>query len=392
MSTLMNAIREADSAPKYRQVLDLLRGEILSGRYRPGEKLPSEAALVKRFGASRITIGRAVRELQDQDLIERRAGSGTYVRPANGAGPTFGLIIPNLGETEIFEPICRGMADASEGRGHALIWGNSSPGGDKGEKALQLCRQYVERQVSGVFFAPLEFTERDETINRRIAADLDRARIPLVLLDRCFLPYPQRSRYDLVGIDNRRAGYLASAHLLGMGSRRVAFLSYAHSASTVGARLAGYREALLFHGCPVDPALVPDLPAGDAPALEVFLDAVRPDALVCSNDRLAAELMPAILASGRKIPDDLRMVGIDDAGYAAFLPVPLTTIRQPAREIGTAAMDAMLGRLARPSMPTRDILLATRLIVRQSCGAPKIPFVDPRNGNPNTGPGKSGVN
>src|ERR1700693_5685856 len=68
--------------PKYRKILERLGRDILIGHYRPGQKFPSEAALVKRFGASRITIGRALRELRQAGLIQSRAGSGSYVGPA----------------------------------------------------------------------------------------------------------------------------------------------------------------------------------------------------------------------------------------------------------------------------------------------------------------------
>src|SRR5690242_15128678 len=99
--------------PKYQRVFDELLSDLASGKYRPGQKLPSEAALVKSTGASRITVGRAVRELQRRGLVERRAGSGTYVSAGKAKeGLSFGLLIPDLGKTEIFEPICHGMADA----------------------------------------------------------------------------------------------------------------------------------------------------------------------------------------------------------------------------------------------------------------------------------------
>ena len=68
-----------ESLPKYRQVFTALKREIQSGRWKPGDRLPSEAELVRTFGASRITVGRAVRDLQAAGLVERRAGSGTYV-------------------------------------------------------------------------------------------------------------------------------------------------------------------------------------------------------------------------------------------------------------------------------------------------------------------------
>ena len=65
--------------PKYQRILEQLERDVLSGEYPPGARVPSEAALTKRFGASRITVGRAVRELRQRGLVERRAGSGTFV-------------------------------------------------------------------------------------------------------------------------------------------------------------------------------------------------------------------------------------------------------------------------------------------------------------------------
>jgi DNA-binding LacI/PurR family transcriptional regulator len=78
--------------------------------------------------------------------------------------------------------------------------------------------------------------------------------------------------------------------------------------------------------------------------------------------------MHTLLRRGHRIPDDIRLVGIDDVEYAGLLPVPLTTLRQPTKQIGDAALGAMLDRVARPDLPPRDILLQCDLIVRQSCG------------------------
>jgi DNA-binding LacI/PurR family transcriptional regulator len=79
--------------------------------------------------------------------------------------------------------------------------------------------------------------------------------------------------------------------------------------------------------------------------------------------------MQVLLARGYRIPQDVRVVGIDDVEYASLLPVPLTTVHQPCREIGEAALSAMLDRVARPNMFVRDILVACHLVVRESCGA-----------------------
>jgi len=357
--------------PKYQQVFDTLQREILSGRYQSEQKLPSEAALVKRFGTSRITVGRALRELYHAGLIHRRAGSGTYLATAESAdgGLLFGLLIPNLAGTEIFGPICQGMSEAPQARKNALLWGNiTSDPATKGEQAWQLCQQYIARKVAGVFFAPLERAAGSDRTNQRIISALERARIPVVLLDRCFLPYPNRSQHDLVGIDHRRAGYMITEHLLKLGCRRIAFVAYANSASTVAARIAGYREALFASGVPVEPALVYALNSDEESEVRRLMETVNPDSIIGANDRIAGHLMHSLLRLHHRIPKGVRIVGIDDVEYADLLPVPLTTVHQPCREIGVAAVDAMLERVARPEMPVRDILLDCKLVIRDSCG------------------------
>ncbi len=357
-------------APKYQQVYSALRRDIHSGRLASGDRLPSEADLVRLFGASRITVGRAVRDLQTAGLVERRAGSGTFVRSAQkSAGLSFGLLIPDLGDTEIFEPICQGMMASPLAAEHALVWGSITTTGSRADDAWQLCRQYIERRVSGVFFAPLELAAEKDDVNARIARALDEAGIPVVLLDRTVVPYPRRGHHDLVGIDNRRAGYVITEHLLTRGARRIAFVALPHAAATVDARAAGFREALYAAGAVVDPALVQRIDPGDAVAVRQLMESRPPEGIVCANDRTAARLMRTLIGLGYRVPADVRLVGIDDADFAELLPVPLTTLRQPSRQIGDAALATMLQRIARRDLPTRDVLLHCELVVRKSCGA-----------------------
>src|SRR5262245_54146979 len=214
------------SLPKHEIIRQTLADAIASGQYEPGQRLPSESELVKTFGASRPTVNRALRELQLAGVIERRAGSGSYVRiDAVARGYTFGLLIPELGRTEIFEPICRGMTEVQHGSHHVLLWGSSLADSENLEQqASQACRQLVAKRVSGVFFAPLELTPQKDAVNRQVAEVFDKANIPIVLLDRDLVTYPARSHYDVVGIDNRRAGYTITAHLLHCGCRRLMFV------------------------------------------------------------------------------------------------------------------------------------------------------------------------
>ncbi len=356
---------------KHRRVFDHLLASIQSGELKPGDRLPSEAELGKLFDASRITVAKAVHDLQRMGLVTRRPGAGTHVlAESRPSGRTFGLLIPELGLTEIFEPICHGMMRTHFARPDALLWGNSSVSvQDSAKAAEQMVQSFISQKVAGVFFAPLELTSDKDAANRRLARALDRAQIPFVLLDRCYLPYPERSQHDLVGVDNRRAGYLATSHLLELGARRLAFFGEQIAANTVDARITGFYEALrvfnvkpgaepVWRGSPLDEEFV-----------RRMVDETRPEGIVCGNDLTAARLMQTLLGFGVRIPEDIRIVGMDDVRYASLLPVALTTIHQDCAGIGAVAMATMLERLEHPELPIRDVLVPVRLVVRRSCGA-----------------------
>jgi DNA-binding LacI/PurR family transcriptional regulator len=216
----------------------------------------------------------------------------------------------------------------------------------------------------------LELTKEKDSINLRIAEVFDKAGIPIVLLDRDLVAYPDRSHYDLVGIDNRRAGYVIAAHLLKSGCQRIVFIGRPRSAPTVDARIVGYKEALADAGSNLR-AHVHRIEPDDQAAVKVVLDKVRPDGFVCANDFTAAHLLKTLNGLGVSVPGEVRMAGIDDVKYGSLLSVPLTTIHQPCAEIGAAAISIMLERLRNPTLPARDILLNFHLVVRESSGARK---------------------
>ena len=357
--------------PKHRQIYDALHQAIVSGRFSQGARLPSETELVEQYQASRPTVARALRDLQERGFVQRRVGSGTFVRLQEPEEThVFGLLIPDLGITEIFEPICQGMAESHHQHQNALLWGAASASDEGKElRARRLCKQYIERRASGVFYAPLELTELKDEVNEEIVTSLTEAGIAVVLLDRCIYSYPKRSRFDLVGIDNRRAGFVITDHLLSLGTHRIAFLARPQSASTVDARISGYREALYATGNLVEPGLIWRGDPSDTDFIREHIAEWSPDGIVCANDHTAAHLMRSLEEIGKRVPEDIRIAGIDDVKYASLLRVPLTTLRQPCRQIGAVAMSAMLERLEHPAIPARDILLDFELVVRRSSGA-----------------------
>ena len=356
--------------PKYQQILVDLRRSIANGTVKVGDRLPSESDLGEHYGVSRLTVQRALKELQIESLVERRAGSGTYVLPPKEVpGHLFGLLIPGLGETEVFEPMCQGMAKAGQRGGHALLWGHTAQSASESKEFLanQLCDDFISRRVSGVFFAPLEGIANKDTTNSSILQRLHSAGIAVVLLDRCVCAWPDRSPFDLIGIDNRRGGYQITRHLLQMGAKRPVFLAKSHSAPTVDQRFSGFAEALRAKG--MEPGDMIRCDPADRAAIQQIMSTRKPDAFVCANDVTAATLMPTLESLGYEVPNDIRITGFDDVRYSHLLRVPLTTIQQPCQELGETAIFAMLSRLAQPDLPARDILLDCKLVVRKSCGA-----------------------
>jgi LacI family transcriptional regulator len=364
--------------PKHLQISRQLRADIAAGRYGADKRLPGESQLVKQFGVSRPTVARALQDLQAEGLIERRAGSGTYVRVgalSQAAASTLqlGLLIPGLGTTEIFGMICGELASLARINEYSLLWGGSAhPGQDTDaslEHAEEICQQFIERKVSGVFFAPFELLPTQDEANRRLAEMLRQAGIPVVLLDRDLQSFPNRSDFDLVGIDNVAAGFLLADHLLKLGCERIYYVARPLSAPTVDARIAGAREALVRRR--IEPA--PDWVRLGDPADLKFVRRLaagkQADAFICANDHTAATLMRSLETLGVRVPRDVRVVGVDDVKYATLLSVPLTTIHQPCRDIAGIAFRTMLQRIAEPALPGRSLALTPALVVRESCGA-----------------------
>ncbi|MEP7381047.1 MAG: hypothetical protein ABI910_05135 [Gemmatimonadota bacterium] len=118
---------------------------------------------------------------------------------AAGTALSFELLIPDLRESDIFEPICQGMMRSPMARQYTLIWGSTSgPWTSKADLAWQLRRHYIERGVAVDFFAPLELEASPTDVNHLIARAFTEARIPIVLLDRTVTAYPEPSAFDVV--------------------------------------------------------------------------------------------------------------------------------------------------------------------------------------------------
>jgi len=355
---------------KHREVYEHIHRGILAGEYRTGDRIPTEAQLANRFDTSRVTVARALRDLEQQGFLERRRGAGSFVRqPESTATNLIGLI---TGESKGILPIvCDEISRFAQAKGFSVLLGKW-PIADIDQiirYTQELSEQYIARRVAGVIFEPMYVPAEQMPVNARIAEAFDRAGIGVVLLDRDIYDFPHRSQFDLVGIDNRHAGYVLTEHLLSLGYRRIHFLCAPMTASSVTARILGYQDALARHDIEPDKDWVHHGNTDHLDWVRDLMAKLRPEAFVCANDSEAARFIYALTALDIRVPEEVAVVGVNDDPYAKLLTVSLTTLRQPYSYLAASAVRLMLDRLQDRTATPREIRLGCELVVRESCGA-----------------------
>ena len=355
--------------PKYRDLMNIVRQEIFDGKFESSGKFPSEEQLIRRFGVSRNTVRNALAELKRTGVLETRNGSGTYLSAAASSPVgTLGMIVPGMAMTEIFQQICGTFIRAARDAGYTTLCGeaSSADSATRTVQALRAAHDCAERRVAGVVFEPIELTENTAVTTTEVLSILRKAHIPIVLVDRDVVVPPRRSSFDLVGIDNVRAGYMLAEHLLAGGGRRIHVLCRPNSAPTCRKRAQGANLAMLNHGLPAARNTLHEIDPRDATAVKALLRRCRPDAVMCCNDATAADFLVTLRTLGVRVPEDIAVTGVDGLRYASIVTPTLTTIRQPCDSIARTALKMLLERIAAPSLPPREILLDAELVVGHS--------------------------
>lgn len=344
---------------RHHQIFETLRREILAGRFDDVLALPSEAKLAARFEVSRPTVSRVILDLKRAGLVITRAGAATRLSKfALNSSGTIGIVDPGRGFGGVISDVCGRIEELAQRAGWKVVRetiAGTSPS-ERAREARRIVRLFGRERVAGVFLQPLEYQDDNASANQTVLDLFDRKDLPIVLLDYDVLPSPQRSKYDLVGIDNFSAGVSVGSCLVAEGRRSVGFLLPPGAAPTIVSRMRGVSCAVVeagrrwtFLGNVLQARM------DDRNAIRRFLSKTRIDALVCGNDATAARVKKA-LGEGSRI----RIAGFDDTDDAAAFG--LLTVRQPRRDMAMVAMSTMLTRIRNPRLPTRTIMLASEVV------------------------------
>lgn len=352
--------------PPYRALAERLRGRIASEGLLPGALLGSEVAFAAESGLSRMTVRRAVQELIDAGIVERRAGRGVFVREKSPARK-IAFLAGNL----IWAPAVRVAQAVQE---------ESAANGIEVRvfDALGDLAAFLERldALPGSDAAGAVVMSQHDTAFNRALARLVAADFPFVVVDQTLSDLPGAS----VASDNRAGGRLAAKALLAAGHRHLAFLGDL-AADTTSARAQGVADACAKELVP-PPAMfgIPGQRFGDwEPAIrarvaEMLASAAPPTGLVCSCDAVARIAMRALASAGLAIPRDMSVTGFDDDPIAEWTTPALTTIRQDFSEMGRRAFRALSSLLE--GAPPRHEAVPVSLVERGSV-APRSPTLHP---------------
>ena len=359
----MQSSETSGAIASYSEIAAALCEEIRAGAYSKQGSFPSLTKIMQRFGVSRPSAVRSIAELKRLGLVTARKGSGTFVSQKNR---TIGLAIPGTADSEFFSAIMDGLVFNCNKYGMDLVAGDifAVDHDRRAKQAERLARHFASVGVAGVIMQPVGFSENAHQLNGIISDILGKAGIPVVLVDYDIATPPNRSKYDLVAIDNFGAGRKVAAHLLKVGARKICCLLRPLCAESVHTRFAGV-EAEVFRTTGRHATVVVGEPT-DGKAVAAALRRFHPDAIVCSNDIAAGWLLKTLKKLGLAVPGDVMVTGFDDVRVAARMKPPLTSVRQPCFEIADMAFKALLERMADSSLPPREILLDTTLVVRKS--------------------------
>jgi len=333
---------------------------------------PTITDVAARAGVSRQTVSRVINN-KDEVSPETRARVLTVIeelgyRPnaiarsmVAGRTCTLGCISPNLIDYTFASMIESAQAEACR-QGYFILAGSAPTEAD----VEPLLEEMLHRQVDGLM------------VLNPYADDRYHHFLPLVEKGMAIVYLsntPQGEPVSSVRCDDHEGGYQATRYLIDLGHTAIATLVGPDNEECTLDRLAGYRQALAQAGLDFDPALTTSgdwsAPSGYQATQRLLATGQPFSAIFAQNDRMAVGSIRALREAGRRVPDDVSVIGFDDIPLASYFDPSLTTLRQPMEESGQQAARLLIETIQNPDRPPEQVLTHARLIERASCAPPR---------------------
>lgn len=275
---------------------------------------------------------------------------------------TIGVVIPEISHS-FFPDVVHGIEEVTKNKTYQIFLTNTSESFQTERQAIDALRS---KRVDGILVSS-SITDQDISYYKMLV----KSGLPLVFFDRCV--------YDIgascIGVNDHEASRKITEHLITRHRHaRIGFISGSKQVSIAKDRYEGFADAMTAHGRTIDPDCVIEHGFNEKSgfdamnALFTLPAAKRPRAVVAVNDPVAIGAMDAIRKAGLRVPDDIAIVGFTNDIRAELMYSPLTTVHQPAHDIGNRAATKLIRTIENRDEPVEHIFLDTKLIIRKSCG------------------------
>ena len=346
--------------PLYYQLKENLRKK-LKDEFSAGDRFYSERELAERLSISRITAGRVLNDLVQEDLLYRLQGKGTFVADTKARKKTFNIGFMISGRLNMLERLTghennfRQMIyvqKVCEKYGYNMLSISENPGEDGQKKAAKI----IEK-IDGIIF------QGDVDISLIRFFDKN---IPSINMDNC----PAEGEFDCVLGDNIAGAYENVSHLIKNGHRRIAIIHGPLAVASFRERLEGYTKALADNGIEYSQDIVTEadglIEKGYYAMDKLLKLAVPPTAVFGSNDIMATGAMKKIKETGLRIPEDISVTGFDDIDLASHTEPPLTTVRFDQTQLAEKTVKLLISKIESKAVEARITRIPVELIIRDS--------------------------
>ncbi len=277
---------------------------------------------------------------------------------ATSRSQTFGLLLPDS-SNPYFAELSSAIEDAAFKVGFTVLLGN---GADEPERELTYVRSFLDHRVDGVIVCP-----SNDSLNG--FDEFVAAKVPVVVTDRV----SHGLTFPTVLVDNTNGARAATEHLIGHGRRVFACISGNRDTSSAQARAAGWSEALADARLPADKGLLSfvdfTVEAGWQTTQELLRREPGIDAIFVASDLQAVGALRALADSGRRVGEDVSVIGFDGIRLGDYVSPRLTTVAQPFVAISTTVVQRLLELIEHPRRGNQGpSILPTELVIRESCG------------------------
>jgi DNA-binding LacI/PurR family transcriptional regulator len=326
---------------------------------------PSIKDIARMAQVSHSTVSRALQHsplvnTETAEKIRRIAQESGYRASAVARGLvtkrtlTIGLVVTTVADPFASE-VVNGIEQAANDLGYSVFLADSNA---DPEREKHIVQSFAERRVDGILVT-------SSRVGALYLPLLSEMMVPIVLVNN---QHPGAFVHSVM-IENVEGSLAAARHLISLGHRRIAYLGDQFGYQSDTERFAGYKQALDEAGIPFLPELVVHgngKPEQAMNAMEQLLSLeAPPTAVCCYNDMSALGAMRTIRLHGLRIPEDISIVGFDDIFVASYTQPPLTTVRQPMRQMGILAMESLYKLMSGQGSAIR-IKVASELIIRES--------------------------